>query len=173
MAVYSHNSLDVTTQMTANNAPSPYVCSASSEYNASYPAWKAFDHDGTTSLNGWISVDGNAFPATLTFDCNTARTINSYTITHLTADGTAFAIGNFKLQGSANGSDWTDLDTQTGITWSQGEMKTFTLGSPATYRYFQLYITTRAGGATDRYCEVSELELIAPPTSPNLFFCLG
>jgi len=36
-------------QMTANDAPSPYVAAASSEYYSTYLAYKAFDHSVSNS----------------------------------------------------------------------------------------------------------------------------
>ncbi len=50
--------------MTSNNTPSPYTCSASSEANQVFAAWKAFDDSGgsawataTGTPNGWLEFD--------------------------------------------------------------------------------------------------------------------
>ncbi|MGE8033852.1 discoidin domain-containing protein [Lysinibacillus sp. NPDC093692] len=67
---YSTESVDIwyETKMTSNFAPSPLVASASSEYNSSYYAWKAFNGtnisgnydewiSATGQLTGWIQID--------------------------------------------------------------------------------------------------------------------
>ena len=45
--------------MTSNTTPSG-VCSASSIYNSSYPAWRGFDGDPRDSTPGWNSVTGES-----------------------------------------------------------------------------------------------------------------
>lgn len=50
--------------MTSNDTPSPYVCSASTEANADFAAWKAFDDSGGSAFasatgvtKGWLKFD--------------------------------------------------------------------------------------------------------------------
>jgi hypothetical protein len=52
----------------------------------------------------------------------------------------------WNFQGSNNGSTWTTIDTQTGISWSSvGQIKTFTIASPASYRYYNFTVVGFAG----------------------------
>ncbi len=62
---YSVSNIDTwyETNMTSDTSPSPLMASASRIYNTSYPAWKAFDNDLTTSwlslgsANEWLTID--------------------------------------------------------------------------------------------------------------------
>lgn len=56
-----------------------------------------------------------------------------------TGQGTASNIADLKLQGSSNGSSWTDLDTQTGLTYvDSDDWKTFTVPGAAAWRYIRI-----------------------------------
>lgn len=119
---------------TTNSIESGWTSSASSE-STGFEAWKAFDNDTGTS---WLANTANLVPQSLTAQKSTAETISAYAVT---ADTYVGAPKDFKLQGSNNGSSWTDLDTRTGITWSGTERKQYAVGSPAAYTYYRLYIT--------------------------------
>jgi hypothetical protein len=124
-----------TTGMSDNSTPSPYVASASTEYNASYQAWEAFDKvdctDGTN--NRWAST--NSSGNWLKIDLGAQKVIVSYRLQHGQA---ATSSRTWTVSGSNNNSDWTTVDTQTTVAaWSNYEARTFTLSNPAKYRYWR------------------------------------
>lgn len=147
--------------MTTDSAPSPFVASASSYYATGTNPHKAFDRTGTAY--GWSPSNSSVFPYWLKIDLGAAYNIGSYTLSCIYVESLT-GPKDFELQGSADGVTFDTVDSRTSVTWSyglSGEMKTFELAAPASYRYFRLYITSRFS-ASQLY--VYELELIAAPT---------
>lgn len=124
------------TNMTGASAPSPYVASDDGNYS---PAWNLFDGGDVSEYN----VYGQGFPASprwakLDLGSGNTRSLHAYSLkTHYTNG----AFSEWKIQGSNDGSTWTDLDHQTGQgSWTVDVARTFTLSSDsAAYRYFRLY----------------------------------
>ena len=155
MTVYSHNANCLTPIMTADNAPSPVVISASS-VGISAAAWKAFDQVGsgngwaTTASTGWLKVYSGAGP----------WIVSSYTIVPTYYTGTLSAAPRtWTLQGSNDDSSWTTIDTQTGVVFSStSDMKTFSFSNDTGYTYHKIDITDNYGSGG--YLGIAELELI-------------
>jgi hypothetical protein len=157
MAEYSHNTNDITPVMTANNAPGPYSVSASSEYNADYAAWKAFNHSIADYNQDWAS-DGSALPAWIGIYFGNGKIVKSCTISAAYGGWYPYAPTEFTIQ-AANQSNYSDavtLSTQSGLSWSTNEMKTFSWSNTTAYYYFRLYITAIATGSI---CHVGEIEI--------------
>src|ERR1700728_441535 len=148
--------------MTSDTAPSPYVASASSIVNGSWPAFQAFDNE--VSGNGWGSAGSG--PEWLQIDLGSAQAIGSYSIDIPSGQGTSIAPQAFTLQGSPCRSTWTVLDTQTAQTgWVAGRARTYTLCTAGTYRYWRLTVATNNGGS---YVMIAALSLYAPAgTTPQ------
>ena len=117
-----------------------------------YEGWRAFDNNsdtrwGVAATSGILSV---SLPA--------AKIIAGYSIR---ARNDSYLIDSPKawtFEGSNNGTEWTVLDTQTGVTaWSMNERKEFTVSTPALYLYYRLDISSNQSG-TDT--SVSEVELL-------------
>jgi hypothetical protein len=140
--------------MTANNLPSPYISSASTEYDANYAAWKVFDGNGGTQWSTSIA----AIPCWIKIDLGTSYIVTRYDITNGSA--TSYAPNDFQLEGSntgAFGGEETVLDTQTDITWASFPLlKSYSFSNSTGYRYYRLYISTTNGGG---YCDLTALEL--------------
>jgi len=139
--------------MTADNAPSPYVASALSE---SVPAFQAFD--GNTTSSGWY---GNVGGVTwLQIDLGSAQSVGSYAISYgISGYANASAPNSWTMQGSADGSTWVTVDTQTGQVFTNPQTLTYTVAAPVSYRYWRLNITANNGDAT--YTGLGELLLYA------------
>lgn len=149
---YTHDVNDITPVMTANNAPSPYVASASSEYNATYAAWKAFDHSvGNISL--W-DAGFNVTTGWLKFDFNLNTIVRSYSMYAYTGYQNYHPTA-WTFEGSNDNSNWTTLDTRSGISWSAEELKTFSFINETTYRYYRINVS--ASGSTELI--ICELEM--------------
>lgn len=155
MAIYSHNSDDLTPLMTANDAPSPNVASANSEYQAAY---YAFDHAvSPTNTKSWIANGEKT--GWLKFDFGSGKTVVKYTLSNDAHSKPGRAPKSWTLQGSNNDSDWNILDTQTDVAiWTSQEMRTYIISSSASYRYYKLDITANHG---DTFLTIGELELIS------------
>ena len=142
-----------TPQMTANNAPSPFVAAASSEA-VGFEAFRAFNRVYTTST--YWTTSGGATTGWLSMDFGSSIVIDSYTI--YGSDGQTFNPRYWSLQGSNDNTSWADLQIVSGAaaiggnsTYSSGN-----IGNTTGYRYYRVNITLNGGGAGLR---ITELEL--------------
>lgn len=161
---------------TSNSAPSPQVCSASSEQFATYAAWKAFNQDGgtteshselTTITSGVLST-----PWSLMVDLGEGNDalINKYALYVCSALGSAYNPYEWILQGSntvgcaaadaKNDNGWTDLHTHSYAAIVDGAYITFSLGT--SYRYYRLRVTSvRNDMSVSNNVGLGELKLVA------------
>lgn len=153
--------------MTADNAPSPYVVSLSSATYSGRQVYQAFDKDTSTAM---LSASGNP-TGILTIDLgvDNAQAVQGYTILpyHI-ASTQARSPKDWTFEASNNGTDWTVLDTQAGITgWAKGEVKEYAVTNTTAYRYYRLNVTAN-GGDTSYWglTEFTLLRLIEPYTPP-------
>ena len=106
---------------------------------------------------GWLQYD---------FGSGIARTITRYSVTSA-MDVPGRDPKDWKFEGSKNGSTWTTLDAQSDQAFTERyQMKTYTVASPAAYRYYRLNITANNGA---KGTHVSELGFFTDQgrTTPN------
>ena len=144
---------DVVPAMTSNTAPSGEVTGSSG--SGGTDKWKAFDDIVTgywqpTTAACWLKYD---------FGSGVTKTAVRYTVYLGNYD--TYGIRDFTLEGSNNDSDWDVLDTQTSITWSVPETKTFTFANTTAYRYYMLDVTANNGAGQSLVYEM-ELMALAP-----------
>jgi len=134
------------------------TASASVDNPPSEGAAKGFDDDTSSKWGGY----GGSAPWWLKYDFGSGVThiVRKYTMTSANDDNTRDPY-NFKLQGSNNDSDWTDVDTQTAQTWSgRGVTNTYTCtGNTTAYRYYRINITTNNGATGFYNMQLGELSL--------------
>ena len=128
--------------------------SASSFYSTNSAPWKAFD-GVTGSSSGWAGASNSSW--WLQWQNKTKQVL----VQRLKFQGTASgdiaqqAVTSFILQGSDDGSTWTDLYTASGLTWTTGyEWKEFTFSNNKSYYYHRLANITVASN----YPTIIELE---------------
>jgi hypothetical protein len=141
-----------TDQIGTLSAGSPAVIAS----DATETAWRVFDKDSTTywqinANNGWVGYS---------YSLSRDPYLTSYKIgirNNITAPSQAPR--DFVLQGSLNGSFWFDIDERTGVTWSQGQTKTFTVSqvSGTGYPQYRLRVIDNNGHET---LEIASLELL-------------
>ena len=51
------------------------------------------------------------------------------------------------IEGSNDGTNWTTLDSRSGVTWTVNQVRTYTLSAPATYLYYRVNVTANGGYA--------------------------
>ncbi|EON72828.1 discoidin domain-containing protein [Lysinibacillus sphaericus] len=149
------NDMWYATKMTSNTSPAPLVVSASRIYNTTYPAWKAFDNNLTTS---WLSL-GNA-NEWLAIDLGEKKRIDSISIQGISSAITSsYAITanpkNMRLQGSNDNTVWNDLYVATNLSWTVEEIKIFSF-SLRTYRYVRIFVEINNGAP---YIGISEVRV--------------
>lgn len=160
-------SADKTATMTSNSAPSPNVTSASSEYNADYAAWKAFDKittkSGTnnewttaTTQTGWLKYD---------FGSGNAKVIQKYSLIIVPVgfySSRNDAPKTWTFEGSNDGSTWTVLDTRENEQdWAEGEKRVYEFENDTAYRYFRINVSANNGGTYLRIMEMEMFEGVA------------
>ena len=117
-----------------------------------YEGWRAFDNNNDTRW-GVAATSG-----ILSVMLATAKIIAGYSIRARNDSYLIDSPKSWTLEGSNNGTDWTILDTQTGVTaWSMNERKEIAISNPAAFLYFRLNISSNQSG-TDT--SVSEVELL-------------
>jgi hypothetical protein len=135
--------------------------SATSEYNATWAAWKAADAVLTT---GWLTLVNPTLPVYLTVNFVTARTIASYAINAVNGTNYVNTPTAWELQGWT-GSAWVTIDTRSGQTWTQNQKRSYDVASPGAYTKYQIKATAVA---TTNYVCIGEVELITAGTYGNL-----
>ena len=147
--------------MTSATAPSG-TASASSEYSATYAAWKAFNHSNATNSDNWISLV-TSFPHWLAYEFTSAYVVTQYLVTaRLDADAYPSA---WTFEGW-NGSTWDTLDTKTGITsWTSGETKTYAVSNNTAYAKYRLNFTA---GKYATHVSIGEWELMRTLSAPTI-----
>ncbi len=160
-AIVSYGS-DQVPDMTSNTAPSGVV-SASAE--TSQAAWQAFNDDYTSNSSLWET----AYTANdwIQYQFTSGKVINRYTMNADTNGARNARMPNtWIFKGSNDGSSWTNLDSQSSITWSAGETKTFTFTNVTSYTYYRWAITANNGDGS--WLNIQELEMYAGTFSSEL-----
>lgn len=120
--------------MTSNTKPSG-TASASSEYNANTPAWKAFDDDTATQWTSASETKSTGGTAWLQYDFGYAvrPTLMTYKVTG------SYRAKAYSLLGSNDGSGFTELSA--GTLPNSVNVFTVTLNTLQRYRVFRLVLT--------------------------------
>jgi hypothetical protein len=153
--------------MTNNTSPSG-IASASSVFASDFPAWKAFDKNISTNLNGWVTANGSV-AGWLEYDFIDAKSITKYKIicrpdagsnvSQLPKDWTFEAYDELLAK-------WVVLDTQANITdWNYLVKKEFTFSNSNLYKKYRINITNNCGGYA--YTAIGELEMMETIPSPT------
>jgi hypothetical protein len=142
--------------MTSDTMPSGIV-SASSYSSTNYP-WQAFR--GFATIAGQLWDAGGNCPQWLQYQFAAEQTIGNYGVT-LGLIGASNV--SFEFQVSDDGTNWTTVDTQTGLSFYGSERKLFTLGAPASCTFIRLTLTSiTIAGTPQQYPFVNLIEVFAP-----------
>lgn len=143
------------TDMVSNNAPSPFVASASSTSSpeTSHSPWYVFRYPMKAGWPGdmWGSQGTTAAWLQLYVGRQTPvryyRLRNRVSLSIPDIYRTAAMPKNWTLSGSNNGTTWTLLDTRTNMSWAKDTQpwKYFELPSTVYYNYYRIYITANNG----------------------------
>lgn len=129
-------------------------------------ASKVFDDD--TGTTWYTSADGGAatLPNHIQYDCGSgvSHVFRRVKITNA-ADGT-YSPTAFTIAGSNDGSSFTTLDTQSGLSWSGGETKTFDFANSTAYRYLRITVTATSDPAN--WTQIAEIEAFAETDPPTM-----
>jgi len=131
------------------------------DYQPGYPPTNAVDNNISTLWSG-VGV-----PNYLQYEHPTAFVPGAYSITAY-SEWTTATPAEWTMHGSNDGSNWTELDSQTGvISWSNGEAKMFPVSGTDAYSYYLLSVTAVANGTT-YYVQASEINFYE--SAPSLAY---
>ena len=116
------------------------TASGSGGFSAAYPVGNLFDND-TSTLASRGSTSGE--PLLVVYDFGSAMTINRYRI--YAATPVAAASGGYPkewtFEGSNDNSTWTELDSRSDETLSNGNWYEYDFQNDTAYRYYRLKVT--------------------------------
>lgn len=146
------------TEVMLSNSQNGFISSASSELNAGYAAFLAFNRvEGEPSTNRWVSTGNTGW---LQIQLPVAKSAKMYTVMSGNYSGANTECpANWTFEGSNTGTftgEEVILDTQVGITsWDINETKTFYIpNNTSDYLYYRINITANVGGT---YVSISDL----------------
>lgn len=120
--------------------------------------WDVTDRNSSTFCQGFGNPSFGENSVTFNLGAGQALQPTYYTIRHL--DSPDYILRNWKLRGSNNNTDWTDLDTRTNATTISGALAWGgfpVTGAPAAYRYLQIQLTG-ADSSSTYYLSIAEIE---------------
>lgn len=125
-------------EMTANNAPAPYVASADSIHSSPYQPYMAFNSKEGDAGYCWHSLSATSH--WLQIDYGTPKKINSFKMKGRKSYSQWYGQmpTSFKLQGSNDGTNFVDIKSFSGLSWGSSIEVEFTLDEPVEYRYYKL-----------------------------------
>jgi len=150
--------------MTGNSAPSGYVASDNGGTTGEQP-FEAFD-GVLAQANRWQGGAPASNPY-LQIKTPTALNVVRYTMMGRYSGSTEGSPTAFTLKASNSGAyngEETVLDTQSSLSWSAGETKSFDVTNTASYTYHRVVITDTQGDSSQR-ATIVELKLIEPSDS--------
>lgn len=157
---YEYESAKSLPDLTSASTPSGYAAAASSSFNATFAGWKAFDGSLDASTGRWataVPAPGNA--ATLTFQTPTPVKVGAFTYKIYSSGATA-APGTLVLEGSNDGSNWTQLFSASGLSWTDNEVKMFEI--PIAQREaFSQYKWSHAASSSNAFSALEITPLLA------------
>ena len=139
-----------------------------------YGVAKAFDGKFYSDGTRWIG-HGSTFPQRAVWTFPEATVVDTVRIYNANSDGANQSPSDFTIAGSNNGSDWTTLDTESGVTgWSANKFRTFHFVNRTPYLKYRLEVTDVQGHSR---MTITEIELyrvnqasfeVAPSGSPTI-----
>lgn len=130
--------------------------------NAGEGSLKVIDNNTASKflINPFVS------PLLIQFECNAPAMAAQYSMTS-GGDAPERDPKDWRLEGSANGTDWVLLDSRTNQTFSgRGQTRIFDVASPAEYKFYRLNITAISSPGLFQLAEWRLLEG-QPPAAPT------
>lgn len=140
--------------------------SADSIWDATFSADKAFDNNETTR---WATQQAGSFPHWVKVDLGVGVTkIARKLRLNIFVYNNKANVKDFKLQGSNDDSDWTDV--YTGLAENKEGWQEFIFNNDNSYRYYRVYITSSyRDDDADNTASIFEIEMMEATTvyGPN------
>lgn len=145
----------------AANSSGGYVASATSEYSESGTTASAFKAFNGMSGSGWASGWSSSFQATtgapqiLTLALPQAKALYTYSV-KIRSDANTLAPLSWVLEGY-DGSAWQSIHVVSGLSWENGDEKSFIVAAPpGVYVGYRWRITS-----SGVFCQVDQIRLFS------------
>ncbi|MFI1993956.1 GH92 family glycosyl hydrolase [Actinoplanes sp. NPDC020271] len=135
---------------------------ASAENPPNETALKLKDGDSSTK---WLAFDPTGW---VTYRLTAPVTVVKYSLTSAN-DAAGRDPKDFAIQGSADGTEWTDLDKQTGQTFGgRFATNTYTFKNTSAYAFYRLNVTANSGDSLVQLADwdISDGTDVKPPSTP-------
>ena len=124
--------------------------------NSSFGVSRAFDKKYYSDNTRWIG-HGSTFPQRAVWTFPDPTIVDTVRIYNANSDGANQSPSDFTIAGSNDGSDWTTLDTESGVTgWSANKFRTFQFVNRTPYLKYRLEVTDVQG---HNRMTITEIEL--------------
>jgi hypothetical protein len=153
--------LPLTPLMTSDTAPLGTASSTALYGSGTYPAYLAFD-----GLNGALSssVLSAGYPAWWQFQFPSPQKVTAYALWARSDGATDEMPRSFKLWGSPDGTNWTQVSAVNNATnWQVGQKRVVLVDTPDWYTHYKLTVTSN-NGSVDAV-SIGELLLYGPSTA--------
>ncbi|MCL2120012.1 MAG: discoidin domain-containing protein [Planctomycetaceae bacterium] len=162
----------VISPMTSNNSAGQTAsCSTVYHFTGNNDAFHAFDSAANTF---WCSNNTNIYSGGeewLQMDFGQPTPIDRYTLsrTYNGGDGCS-PPSDWRLKGSSDGTNWTDIDVQIGCIWSTSNTHEFNI-APTSFRYYRLVISKfyDPGSYSSGYVALADFSLFNQQTVTATF----
>jgi len=145
-------------KMTSNTAPSGVANSSSP--NSDYAPYQAFSRTFYGAYGSYWMASSKSVPQWISYKFDTPKSICKYTMTYINyASDLTRAPRDWLFQGSNDGINWITLDSQSGMSFTAGEKKTFTFNNSTNYLSYRIYITA-INGSTYYGAVIDEIEMM-------------
>ena len=144
------------TKMTSDASPSPLVASASSIWNSTYQAWKAFNGTNVDSNDCWITV-GGSIEGWIQLDFGSPKYCNQIKLTSRSGSTANACPKDFTISASNDGLTFDVIANITGQTnWALNETRMITFNNAKKYRIYRLTVISNDGFSS--YSAIGELQ---------------
>ncbi|MED4886202.1 discoidin domain-containing protein [Lysinibacillus sp. FSL R7-0073] len=138
--------------MTSNTAPSGKV-TTSSIYDTNYDGWKVFNRNES---DGWATLYGANAYQWIQYEFPVRNVVSSYSL--LPFSNSSLNLNQmpntWRFEGSNDGSNWDVLDSQSGVTWTARNYKTFTVCKNNFHNFYRLFIISNNGHTNIAIAEI-------------------
>ena len=120
-----------------------YEVTASSYYGSNFP-YHAFDGSSGAD-NKWLSDSGDVDGAWLKVELPEATAVNTFQIQSPDEGSRDRAPKKFKIQGSSDDTVWTDLVSETNLSWSQNQTRKWVVENETTFKFYRILVEESNG----------------------------
>ena len=147
--------------------------------DSGYGVAKAFDQKYYSDNTRWIG-HGSTFPQRAVWTFPEATVVDTIRIYNANYRGAKQSPSDFTIAGSNDGTTWTTLDTESGVTgWANNQFRTFGFENATSYLKYRLEVTAVQDmtGSEGKRMTITEIELyrinqasfeVAPSGSPTV-----